>query len=299
MLAVEEAAGLKALRLAIDSGHEVVAVLTTATEARGSSAWRLARDHEIEIHEPARVRAPSFADWIESAKIDLLINVHSLHIAGAKVVSAPSIGSFNLHPGPLPDYRGLNAPSWAIYDGRDSHAVTLHWMTAEVDAGRIAYESRFELDPACTGLKVSARCVELGLGLIERLLQDAVTGEIPRYSQPDRPSVWHGREAPNGGWVDWREPAWRIAAAVRAANFHPFPSPWGWPKARLESSVVELVEVQATCEPSGAEPGQVRVSAHEGVSVAAGDAWLKLSKLKLDGKTRPASELLEAAIRLA
>ena len=63
------------------------------------------------------VRDPEFAEWMRSEEIDLLLNVHSLYVIHADLVAAPRTGSFNLHPGPLPEYAGLNAPSWAIYHG--------------------------------------------------------------------------------------------------------------------------------------------------------------------------------------
>lgn len=271
--------------------------MTTPSEARGSSAWRLAQDESIELHDPARVREPSFAGRLKASRIDLLLNVHSLHIADPAVIAAPTIGSFNLHPGPLPDYRGLNAPSWAIYDGRENHAVTLHWMTADVDAGPIAYESRFELNPADTGLKVSARCVDLGLELVERLLEDAARDSIPARPQPDRPGVWHGREAPNQGWIDWRQPALRIAAQIRAADFHPLPSPWGSPKTKLGAVVFEVTAVEPTGEATESPPGQVRFKDGEAM-VAAGDNWLILKRLRRDGRKVAAEQHLSPAARL-
>lgn len=290
--------------MALASGHQVAGVLTTPGEARGSSAWRLARDEGIELHDPAALGEAAFADRIVSAGIDLLINVHSLHIADAAVVEAPRLGGFNLHPGPLPDYRGLNAPSWAIYDGRDRHAVTLHWMTPEVDCGPIAYESRFEIGPSDTGLRVSSRCVSLGIGLIERLLEDAVNGRIPRGAQADRHTVWHGREAPNGGWVDWHEPAWRIAALIRAADFHPLPSPWGRVKTGLAGKQIELVEAEAVdrqppaAEAITGEPGQVTARSGTAVEVETGSGRLSVRRLRIGGETVAAADRLEPGDRL-
>lgn len=280
----------------MESGHEVVAVLTGEVTGRGASAGSLAEEEGIGVLDPGLVRDDAFADWIAEREIDLLINVHSLHIARAAVVDAPRIGSFNLHPGPLPDYRGLNAPSWAIYDGRDEHAVTLHWMTGDVDAGDIAYEARFPIEPGDTGLSLSVRCVERGVPLVESLLADAANGDIPRLPQPERPSVWHGREAPGDGWVDWTAPARRIEALVRAADFHPLPSPWGPAKARLGDSVIELIKLRAGGESAGAEPGTVAHGEGGEVRIASGDEWVVATKVRLDGRAmRPADALPEGA----
>ncbi len=81
----------------------------------------------------------------------MLINVHSLLIMRGDVVEAPSIGSFNLHPGPLPGHAGLNAPSWAIFNDEARHAVTLHWMTAGIDTGAIVSEAWFDLPRTSSG----------------------------------------------------------------------------------------------------------------------------------------------------
>lgn len=41
-------------------------------------------------------------------------------------------------------------PSWAVYNGERSHAVTLHWLDAGIDSGPIAWEQSFKA--ATTGL---------------------------------------------------------------------------------------------------------------------------------------------------
>ena len=71
----------------------------------------------IEVHPAGLVREERFAAFLETREIDLLLNVHSLFVIRPDALRAPTIGSFNLHPGLPPRYAGLNAPSWAIYHG--------------------------------------------------------------------------------------------------------------------------------------------------------------------------------------
>ncbi|MEM9443632.1 MAG: hypothetical protein AAGA73_24580, partial [Pseudomonadota bacterium] len=105
VLAAEEAAGVKALRLIAErEGVELVAVLSSA--ARGTQRGVVVADVATTLGSvllPAKqVRDPAFATWLQDECVDMLINVHSLHIVHEDVVRAPRIGSFNLHPGPLP-----------------------------------------------------------------------------------------------------------------------------------------------------------------------------------------------------
>ena len=104
---------------------------------------------------------------MRAAEVDIILNIHSLFIINKEVVNAPRIGCFNMHPGPLPRYAGLNAVSWAIYRGETSHGVTIHKMEPGIDTGPIVYQELFDIDDADTGLTLSARCIRSGdsLGL--------------------------------------------------------------------------------------------------------------------------------------
>jgi UDP-4-amino-4-deoxy-L-arabinose formyltransferase/UDP-glucuronic acid dehydrogenase (UDP-4-keto-hexauronic acid decarboxylating) len=321
LVAGEESAGAQALRLAVERGHEVVAALTTPDDAADASdgspagpkgqqpgvVAKVARELGVARLDPGLVRDPAYADWIRERRVDLMLNVHSLRIAHGDVVSAPRLGSYNLHPGPLPRYAGLNAPSWAIYEGEERHAVTLHRMAADVDAGAIAYEAWFDIGPADTGLRVATACVRHGVALLGQLLDDAAQGpeHIPARPQDLTQRRWYARGAPNGGRVVWDEPARRIVDLVRASNYAPFPSPWGWPVATLdarregrpEGAHVELVRVAATGDVAGSPPGTVGDAVADGVRVAAGDEWVTVQRVRVGGEAADPADVLAAGSR--
>lgn len=174
VVAAQEAAGVQALRLVDRSPHRLVAVLTGTEHGdgaeRGMTVAAAARDLGVEVMPAAAVKDPAFALELRRRHVDVLLNVHSLHLIDPSVLVEPRIGSFNLHPGPLPEYAGLNVPSWAIYNGETEHGVTLHWVAPTVDTGPIVFSERFPITPSDTGLTVSAKCVHHGLPLISDLL---------------------------------------------------------------------------------------------------------------------------------
>jgi methionyl-tRNA formyltransferase len=259
----------------------LLAVLTSPApdERRGSSVGEVARKLGYEVWPAERVKEPSLATTLRSMHADLLINVHSLYLVHADVVAAPRIGSFNLHPGPLPAYAGLNAPSWALYRRETSHAVTLHWMAPGIDTGAIAYEARFPVTEEDTGLSVSMRCVKEGIPLVVQLLGDAAKGQVPRRPQDlGRRHVYRRKDVPHRGRIDWALKAAEIDAFVRAADFYPMPSPWGHPVARLRGQEVQVAKVGRTGRRADKAPGTV-----SGVDVATGDEWLTLRRLRVDG----------------
>lgn len=293
LLVAEEAAGLQALKVLADSEHRIVAVLSSTGEERGASVARAATDLGLTLGDPRAVTDPAFGDRLRDEGVDLLLNVHSLYVAAAAVVAAPRIGSFNLHPGPLPEYAGLNAPSWAIFDGRSRHAVTLHWMEPEVDAGPIAYSTTFAIESDDTGARLTAKCVRHGVPLVSRLLEDAEAGRVPRREQDASGRRWHGREAPHGGRLPWAQPAARVVDFVRAADYSPFDSPWGHPTATLGERQLELVRVSRTREPAHEAPGSIG----PGARVATADEWVRVERLREGGRSVSPGEVLRPGYR--
>lgn len=301
LLVAEESAGVQTLKLLLDKGLPPVAALTRAPDGRGTTVATVAQAAGVPLLDPDRVRDPGFARWIVEREVDLLLNVHSLAIADGQVLAAPRIGSFNLHPGPLPRYAGLNAPSWAIYEGQDRHAVTVHWMAAEVDAGPVAYEAWFDIAPTDTGLRVAANCVKHGIPLLERLLEDAAEGAdaIPARPQPTTGRRWYGPGAPHDGRLPWSLPARRVVDLVRAADYRPFPSPWGTPTAELDGRTVEIVAVAATGVAADAPPGAVGQVDADGALVATADEWVRVQRLRCDGEAAAPHDVLNPGDRFA
>lgn len=288
LVCAEEAAGVQLLRyLGRLPEHQTVAVLTRLDSAAETvTVASVARAMSLQLLRSQLVREAAFADWIRESEIDLLLNVHSLYIAHADVVRAPAIGSFNLHPGPLPRYAGLNAPSWAIFNGEKSHGVTVHWMDPEIDTGPIAFQSLFELHVGDTGLTVSTRCVRLGVPLVVQLLEVASLNPqaIPVIAQELEQRTYYGVGAPNEGNVCWAWTAATIERFVRASDFFPLPSPWGHPAATLGSRTLGICGVAFTGEACSEAPGTVRVRSGAQVEVATGDDWLRLVRLSVDGE---------------
>lgn len=285
LLAAEEAAGVRALEAVLAAGHTVTTVLT-GREAGARTAVRLAADRAGVATLPAgRVRDPGFAEQVRAREVDLFLNVHSLFLVPDAILEAPRIGSFNLHPGPLPEYAGLNCISWAIYQGERHYGVTLHWMAPRVDAGDVAFRAPVVIEDDDTALTLGTRCTRAGVTLLERLLEAAPTpGAIPREPQdPSRRRYYAARRVPQDGRLDWSRPAREVTRLVRACDYGPFPSPWGRPTTTLGGLEVSVLSAEPTGRLAGAAPGTLEIDPGGKVSVAAADEWVTLKRVALPG----------------
>jgi len=281
-LLCEESAGAQTLRMLAAGPHRIAALLTSAprTDGKSGAVWRLAEELGYEPIPAEAVREAGFARRLAGLDIDLILNIHSLHIVPPAVLRVPCFGAYNLHPGPLPAFAGLNAPSWAIFLGKAQHAVTLHRMEPGIDTGPIAYQQSFPIDLNDTGLSVALRCVQKGLPLVARLLEiiSAERRVPPLAAQDSAQRSYFGRNPPYTGLLSWNQPARRIYDLVRACDYHPFASPWGAPRALLADREVEVLKTELTAQACKAPPGTVRFEEQPWVATA--DEWLRLRRLR-------------------
>ena len=299
LIAGEEGAGAHVLRTVVEHGHSVVAVLTGASHnGKPSPVERVAESLDLRVMPAARIRDPELAEEMRAWGIDVLVNAHSLHLIPDEVLAAPNIGSFNLHPGPLPAYSGLNTVAWAIYNGEAEHGVTVHWMAPRIDAGHVAFEERFPIGPEDTSLTVSSECTRRGIPMLLRVLELASEdpSAIPRRPQDlSRRRYYWGKCVPSGGRVSWDRPAEEVERLSRAFDYGPFPCPWGRLVAAVGGVPAEVAGITRTGAACEADPGAVRAGADGSVEVACSDEWVRVGKVFANGSSVDAEALVGAS----
>ncbi len=303
LLIAGEAAGLQALRTLTQADCRIVAVMA-CVDAPPKTACPCVATAAIELGYPvwpARlIKDPEIAGTIRREEIDLLLNVHSRYIIPGPALASARVGAFNLHPGPLPEYAGLNVVSWTIYNGEPTHAVTLHWMAEQIDAGDIAYQASFPIEDADTPLSLTHKCIKTGVPLIVRLVEAASRGaeSIPRIRQDLAKRRYYGRGAPDNGRLEWARPAREILRFIRACDYAPFSSPWGHPQTTcggLELGISKAALSERKCD---ASPGAVGECGDAGAVVATADRWLIVSRIEVDGRSMHPQLVLKRGAQL-
>jgi UDP-4-amino-4-deoxy-L-arabinose formyltransferase/UDP-glucuronic acid dehydrogenase (UDP-4-keto-hexauronic acid decarboxylating) len=302
LLVGEESAGAQVLKLLASGPHRLVGVVAASGKntSWGLTVHQLAEQMGIRTWPTTILKDPDFARLLCELKVDLLLNVHSLCVIDAQIVASPLHGSFNVHPGPLPRYAGLNAPSWAIYHGETTHGVTLHRMAAGIDTGPIVYQVPVDIEETDTGFSLSAKCIEYEMGLIRRLLQTAALdpAAIPSIAQDLAQRQYFGKETPHDGWVAWSRPAREIFDMARAADYSPFLSPWKQPRSRLGNREIGFAKLILTGRSCDAPPGTVGDVNQRSVLIASADEWVESEWVTIAGRRMHARELLEPGDRL-
>ena len=107
-----------ALDRARAAGIEAIAV-----DHRG---WPSRDDHDHALASELRAR-----------DVELVCLAGYLRIVGAPLLDAFPNAILNIHPALLPSFRGLEAPRQALEYGAKVAGVTVHFVTADLDAGPI------------------------------------------------------------------------------------------------------------------------------------------------------------------
>ena len=295
LLVGEESAGIQMLRILAKSTHNIVAVMAQPSkDSKTPTLWNTAEKLGFKTIDAINVKDANFANQIREDDVDLILNVHSLYLMNGAIIEAAKIGAYNMHPGPLPKYAGLNVNSWAIYNGETEHGVTIHEMVPRIDAGTIAYQAMFPITDKDTGLTTMSKCVRAGVPLLEQLLAAAAQGKdaIPQIEQDFTQRGYFNRKPPNGGMMDWNRYAADVYNHIRAADYSPFPTPWGHPLCQVDDKEIGIVKAELTGSVCNVEPGTVTDKTDRGVMVATADEWILVKKIEFAGNYGSANDVL-------
>lgn len=199
-------------------GHRLVLLVTTpGPPARRSTMYRetiAAAPPEQEI--VITTRPKRLAPIIAAVAPDLIVCASFPYRIPPEVVAIPRLGAVNLHPAPLPRYRGPN-PLRQLYDGEASLGATLHRIAPEFDAGPILSQvERPVPEDATPGAVMGVLGAVLGAAFEEGLAR-AIAGE-PGTPQDEAHATYAGAYTEEECWLDWREPSAILQRRTTALN---------------------------------------------------------------------------------
>jgi methionyl-tRNA formyltransferase len=151
--------------------------------------------------EPDRVRVVSRSDPPGAELRALASDGVAWSIDNPFILGAPLLRSglrvYNIHGGSLPGYRGIPMATvaYAILNGENEFAATLHEVDECIDTGPIVAERRFPIGPRDGFEDVMVELVEACHRLFVDHLDAAVADALTSRQQPAGPSGYYGREA--------------------------------------------------------------------------------------------------------
>lgn len=204
-------------------GIEVLAVGTQDRKefSEHNTVSQLALEHGIPLID--HPDALPECDLIYSVQYHKILKQHHIDKAGMLAV--------NLHLAPLPDYRGCNQFSFAIFHGAATFGVTIHKLDSGVDSGDILFEDRFAMPEAVWVKDLFDISVAKGQTLFEATLRKVIKGDY--VAQPQVPliaqrgmHIHKRKDIDELKKIDLSEPEQKIQARIRATYMPGFEPPY-------------------------------------------------------------------------
>ena len=280
------AAALHSLHAA---GHDIALVLTQPDRPSGrglqptpSAVKRLAQSLGLAIAQPRTLKDPETIAALAAQHAEAMVVAAYGLILPSEVLAIPRRGGINIHASLLPRWRGAAPIQRALLAGDRETGISIMQMDEGLDTGPVLLSVATPIAVQDTAQTLHERLAALGAGLIVRALAEP----CEPVAQDDSAATYAAKIDKREALIDWREPALMIERKVRA--FNPVPG------AATSYRGVPLKIWSATIAGGpGGEPGSVRAVDTGGITVATGDAGVRITELqRAGGKRLPTAAFL-------
>lgn len=276
------------------SGHRVVALVVEPAAYRLVAAWAAAAGHELALvltspgparstyegHREIVAMAPRGQDILLTTRLrraaplvaalapDLLVSYTFPFRIPPEMLAIPRCGAVNLHPSPLPRYRGPN-PARMLYDGESTIGATLHRTEAGFDTGPILSKHEHPTPLDASQENVLAVWSEVLVAALTEGTAAALRGEPGEPQEHERAS-YAAPFSEEEWWLDWRRPSGVLQRQATALNLV-------MPQAlaQIEGQTVAVLEVKPLGAGCDVPPGTVLHRAGHAWVIGAGDGLVE------------------------
>ena len=206
-----DAIALPLLNLLADEACDTVTLVAVYTQpdravGRGQQVqpnaikvW--AQGRGLPVHQPEKL-GPEELERLKSFTPDVALIMAYGHILRQDFISAPRLGTLNLHTSLLPKYRGASPIQTAIANGERETGVTLMRIVPALDAGPIADVERVDIALLDTASEVEAKLAGACIPLCARALPKLAAGTLGFVEQNAAEATfcrkrWSGTTAAN------------------------------------------------------------------------------------------------------
>lgn len=277
------------LKALIESGEEVVAVVTQTDKPKGRGlevisppTKVLSEKHSIPVLQPQKIRTDEFFNNIKNLNPDLICVVAYGKILPKNILDIPPYGCINVHASLLPKYRGAAPINWAIIRGERVTGITTMKMDEGMDTGDMLLKREMTIDDENTGETLSGKLSEMGAEVLIETIKLLKEGRLNPIPQDHSQATYAPMLKKEDGNIDWKKSAEEIRNLIRGTL------PWPGAYTTLEGKLLKIYKARATKD-SG-RPGEVIKSNSEILRAATGIGALDILEIQIEGGKRLQTE---------
>ncbi|MHB9099259.1 MAG: methionyl-tRNA formyltransferase [Syntrophales bacterium] len=289
-----------ALEGLVKDGYPVIGVVTQPDRPQGRGRTTapppvklVAEDLGLTVIQPEKVRTPEFLGTFRQLAPDLVIVAAFGQILPKEIISGQRRGCINIHPSLLPKYRGAAPINWALIRGEEKTGVTIMQMDEGVDSGDILLQEETLIGAEETFGELHDRLAKMGADLLLITLAMMETGMLRPRSQEHRLATPAPRLGREDGLIRWKSDARSIVSLIRGLS----PSPGAY--TFLEGKQLKIYSAEAEMRALTEAPGTVVGETDGGLRVAAGEGYVQLTEMQIEGKKRLAVSAFLRGVRIS
>jgi folate-dependent phosphoribosylglycinamide formyltransferase PurN len=129
------------------------------------------RRYGIDYHVSDDINHMVVSGLVRERQIDLIVTCFFDQILGAELIKAPRRGCLNMHPGLLPECRGV-FPEFHVAAGNGStFGITIHCIDdATIDTGRIVVKKPVDIKSETSMLNIGRKLLAEGVAVLDGVL---------------------------------------------------------------------------------------------------------------------------------
>jgi methionyl-tRNA formyltransferase len=251
----------------------------------------------IAVTQPEKIRSNAeFRAQLEAVKPDAIVVVAYGRIIPPWMLTLPRLGCINLHASLLPKHRGAAPIQWAIAMGDAYTGNTTMLLEEGLDTGPILMQQTVEIGPEQTAADMFPILAAKGAPLVLETLAGLARGTIQPEPQNHEGATFAPLLDREDGRMDF---AARTATELynRWRGFQPWPG--AFTALNGKNLIVHRMAIVHASQ-AGPEPGGVVVQDGHLLAACAGNTWVELLEVQLEGKKRmTAAEFLRGNLLAA
>lgn len=188
---------------------------------RSSTELTLIRKNKIKDLPFKSANSEGFKKFLIKENVDILLVGSWCEKLKKDVIDIPVIGTVNVHPSLLPEYRGPNPYLQTILQGEKKSGVTFHLMDENFDSGAILAQKEVEILEGDTGKELKNKTVFQARLLCADLIDKLGAGFVIPVPQNENDATYFSDVQPEEMTLNFhKETADEILRRIRA--FHPW-----------------------------------------------------------------------------
>jgi methionyl-tRNA formyltransferase len=267
--------------------HVVIAVVSEEPRVRRGKllanpvqAW--AQSHSIPVLNGAETSGEVLTKQLVDDAVDILFLLSYGRLLPQALLDAPRLASINLHPSPLPWYRGAAPIERQIMDGCTQSAVSIIRMNGLLDRGELLAQEPFTIAESDYRTDVEASIIRVGAPLALHVFDQLLHRSTTPLQQTGAGSYAHKLKS-DDELIDWSHSMAQAYNLVRALA----PEPCACTFQGVDRvKILRASPLSADTDlPADVPSGMIAQFSRKRAAVRCSGGWLELLELQFPGKT--------------